>query len=173
MESKRHEPRLISIEVRAQQFGYAVFEGSEGLLDYGGGQLRPGGRPGAVIAAKRIGNLIQIFAPSALALKHPERTVTRRHPGIRSIVSAIRREASLRLVPHRIIRKAEIRMAFGATNKYAVAAALAEFFPELHRRLPSPRSLGDPEHPRMVVFDAISVGFTYWHQIGNTGRPSK
>jgi hypothetical protein len=164
MQPRRGEPRFIAIDVRAQQFGYAVFEGFDRLLDYGGGQLRPGGQLGAALAVKRIRNLIQLFAPSTIVLRRPEPRVAKKHPGIHAVVSAIRREASMRLVPHRLIAREEIRAAFHgskALSKYQIAMVLVEMFPELNRKLPPPRSLGDPEHPRMVVFDAISVGVTY------------
>jgi hypothetical protein len=173
MPSKHHEPRILAVDLRSQQFGYAVFEGPRRLLDYGGGQLRPGGKAGSVLAARRMRQLIKLFTPSSIAVKRPDRRVVASHPGIRIIVHAIRREASRHLIPFRLIARDEIRSAFSALsagNKYEIAAALAQMFPELLSRLPAKRETGDPEHPRMVVFDAISVGFTYWHENG-TGVP--
>jgi hypothetical protein len=167
MPSKHHDPRLIAVDLRSQQLGYAVFDGPERLLDYGGGQLRPGGKVGSVLAARRIRQLITLFTPSAIAVKRPDRRVQASHTGIRIMVNAIRREASGHLIPSRLISRNEIREAFhtfGAENKYEIAAVLAQMFPELLSRLPAKRELGDPEHPRMVVFDAISIGFTYWHE---------
>lgn len=165
----QHEARLLAIDIRSQQFGYAVFIAPDRLLDYGGGQLRPGGRQGALLAAKRMKYLFRVFAPSAIAVKRPRRSVTRKYPGICAIVRAIQKEAAAHLVPHRFIHREEIREAFGkfaARNKHQIAVTLCEMFPELKRMLPAERELGDPEHPRMVVFDAVSVGFTYWHQSG-------
>lgn len=166
MPSKHHDSRVIAIDLRSQQLGYAVFDGPERLLDYGGGQLRPGGKAGSVLAARRMRQLIKLFTPSAIALKRPDRHVAASRPGIRIMVNAIRREASRHLVSFRVLTRDDIREAFrtfSAVNKYEIATVLAKMFPELLSRLPAERELGDAEHPRMVVFDAISIGFTYWH----------
>jgi hypothetical protein len=167
MPPKHHDPRIIAVDLRSQQFGYAVFDGPERLLDYGGGQLRPGGKAGSILAARRIRQLMKLFTPSAIAVKRPDRRVEASHPGIRIIANAIRREASQHLIPCRLLARNEIRQAFStfsAGNKYEIAAVLAQMFPELLSRLPADREPGDCEHPRMVVFDAISVGFTYWQE---------
>ena len=167
MPSKHHDLRILAIDLRSQQFGYSVFDGPEHLLDYGGGQLRPGGKPGSVIAAKRMRQLIKLFTPSVIVVKRPDRRVTARRPGIRLIANAIRREASRHLIPCRLIARNEIRNVFnplGAGSKYEIAAVLVRIFPELLSRLPAKRKVGDPEHPRVVVFDAVSVGFAYWHE---------
>lgn len=169
-----YEARIIAIDVRSQQFGYAVFDGPDQLLDYGGGQLRPGGQRGASLASKRMKQLINLFVPSAIALKRPDRSVTRKHPGIFVIVRALQTEASANLIPHRLILRHEIRdsfAGFAARNKYQVAVTVSQMFPELKRKLPGERKLGDPEHPRMVIFDAISVGVAYWHQNGTSVPP--
>lgn len=161
--------RLIAIELRGQQFGYAVFEGQKQLLDYGGSHFRPGGRQGVTVARKRLNKLIRFFTPLAIAVKHPERHVLKRHPAIRTIARAIRREAAAHLIAHCAISRNEIRVAFRSfqpSNKYQVAMIVADIFPELNSKLPAKRKLGDPEHPRMVLFDAVSVGLAYWHRNG-------
>ena len=174
MPAKHNDPRLIAIDLRSQQFGYAVFEGPKHLMDYGGGQLRPGGQAGSVLAVRRIGQLIKQFNPSALATKLPDQHVISRRPGIRTIANAIRRETSMHLIPFSLIGRGDIQEAFGifkTGNKHEIGLVLAEIFPELLWKLPAKRKLGDPEHPRMVVFDAISVGFTYWQQNGTQIPP--
>jgi hypothetical protein len=167
MRSKLHEQRILAIDLRSQQFGYSVFDGPESLLDYGGGQLRPGGKAGSVLAARRIRQLIKLFTPSVIVVKRPERRVTASRPGIRLIANAIRHEASRHLIQYCLVARNEIREAFRtfrAENKYQIAAVLVQMFPELLSRLPANRETGDSEHPRMVVFDAISVGITHWHK---------
>jgi len=174
MQPKHRDPRLIAIDLRSQQFGYTVFEGPKQLLDYGGGQLRPGGKVGSVQAVRRIRRLIKQFTPSIIAVKRPDRHVATRYKGIRLITSAIRREASARLILFRLIGRDEIQEAFQsfrAENKYEISMILTQIFPELLWKLPAKRKLGNPEHPRMVVFDAISVGLTYWQQNGTQIPP--
>ena len=174
MPPKHHDPRIIAIDLRSQQFGYAVFDGPKKILDYGGGQLRPGGKRGSILVSRRIGQLIKVFNPSAIVVKRPDRHVATGYPGIRLMTSAIKRETFAHLTPHHFIDRAEIQEAFrifGAANKHEIAAVLAQIFPELLWKLPAKRKLGNPEHPRMVVFDAISVGFTYWQQNGTQILP--
>ena len=170
MPPKHHDPRIVAIELRSQQFGYAIFEGPKQLLDYGGGQLRPGGKAGAVQAARRIGQLIKLFTPSTVVVKRPDQHVATGYPGIRLMANAIRRQASAHVIPFQFIGRDEIEEAFrifNVGNKHEIATVLTQIFPELLWKLPAKRKLGDPEHPRMVLFDAISVGLTHWQQNGS------
>jgi hypothetical protein len=49
----------------------------------------------------------------------------------------------------------------GEITKHQIASSLALMFPELEWRLPPPRKPWEAEHPRMAMFDAVSLAVAY------------
>lgn len=169
-----HLPRLLAIDLRPQQFGYAVFEGGERLLDWGATYYRPGGSVGAEMAGRRVVELLRVFVPTTIVVRQVRRDVTRNSFGVRPILKAIRREASVTSIPVILIARNEMREAFGvfrAKNKHEIACRLAVIYPELLWKLPPERKFYESEHPRMTIFDAVAAGFTYWRRHGSEIPP--
>ncbi len=169
-----HDPRILAIDLRPQQFGYAVFEGPKQLLDWGVAYYRPGGEAGAAVAARRVAELVRVFLPSAIVVKKDRREVTRNSFGVRPILKAIRRKASARGIPVCFIARKEVREAFRvfrAKTKYEIACRLAVTYPELLWKLPPQRKFYESEHPCMTIFDAAAMGVTYWQSNGAEGPP--
>ena len=162
-----HRPRLLAIDLRPQQFGYAVFEGDERLLDWGATYYRPSGRAGAAMAGRRVAELIRVFAPTAIVARKVRRDDTRNSFGVRPILKMIRRKALAASLPVSLIARSEVREAFRvfhARNKYEIACRLAVVYPELLWKLPPERKFYESEHPSMTIFDAVAAGFTYWRR---------
>ena len=169
-----HPPRLLAIDLRPQQFGYAVFEGDARLLDWGATYYRPGGSAGATMAARRVTELLRVFVPSAIVVREVRRDITRNSFGVRPILKVIRRKASVASIPVSLIARNEVREAFRifrAKNKYEIACRLAVIYPELLWKLPPERKFYESEHPRMTIFDAVATGFTFWRRNGLEGPP--
>jgi hypothetical protein len=167
-----HDSRILAIDLRPQQFGYAVFEGPKQLLDWGAAYYRPGGEVGAEVAARRVAELMRVFLPSAIVVRKVRREVTHNSFGVLPILKAIRRKASARSIPVRLIARKEVRKAFcvfRAKTKYEIACRLAVMFPELLWRLPPQRKFYESEHPGMTIFDAVAMGVTYWQSNGAVG----
>jgi hypothetical protein len=100
----------------------------------------------------------------------------RNAPALRRIATEVRREAAIRSVPVFIFSPEEVKNAFRifrVTTKDDVASVLTGMFPELLWELPRKRKKWDNEHPRMAVFDAISVGFAYFQRHGMRVPPSE
>jgi hypothetical protein len=173
MQSQKRDPRLLAIDLRVQRFGYAVFEGPKRLLDWGA-KSYPLGAAGAETAAKRVADLLELFCPSVVVIRKDHRTGLQDESGIALILRSIRHEAAMRAVPVRLIApegiKASFRI-FNAKTKHEIAAMLATVFPELFWKLPPKRKVWQNEHFRMIVFDAISVGFAYWQRNGMVMLP--
>jgi hypothetical protein len=169
-----HSPRVLAIDLRPQQFGYAVFEGDERLLDWGAAYYRPGGSAGAVIAGRRVAELLRVFAPTEIVVRQVRRDVTRNSFGVRPILKVIRRNASAASIPVSLIGRNEVREAFRifrAKNKYEIACRLAAIYRELLWWLPPERKFYESEHPRMTIFDAVATGFTYWRRKAAESSP--
>jgi len=50
----------------------------------------------------------------------------------------------------------------GDTTNQLIATSMAECFPELEWKLPPPRKPWQPENWRMLLFDAVALGFSYF-----------
>ena len=175
MGAKTHDPRILAIDLRLRRFGYAIFEGPDRLLDWGVYFFPPEVEGGAIVASKRVGDLMRLFTPSVIVIKKADRGSASRGSGLTPILKAIRRESSVRSIPVCLIRRKDVRRAFRVfqgNNKHENAAALTQIFPELLWKLPPKRKFYDGEHPRLILFDAIAVGFTYW-QLNGTQIPQR
>jgi hypothetical protein len=169
-----HPLRMLAIDLRPQQFGYAIFEDDERLLDWGATYYRPGGSVGAAMAGRRVEELLRVFIPTVIVVRQVRREVTRNSFGVRPILNAIRRKASAASIPVILISRNEVREAFrvfSAKNKYEIACRLAVIYTELLWKLPPERKFYESEHPRMTIFDAVAAGFTYWRRNGSEISP--
>lgn len=174
MPHKTDDPRVLAIDLRTMQFGYAVFEGPKQLLDWGRCTY-PGGDAGPQLAAKRFAELLRLFHPAMVVIQKERRTGVRNTSEIASILSAIRQEAAARSVPICFVTPEQIKAAFRifrGSTKDEIAYMLTSIFPELLWKLPPKRKTWKREHPRMMVFDAIAAGFTYWQRNGARAPPS-
>jgi hypothetical protein len=84
---------------------------------------------------------------------------------VHSISRYLKREAALRLVPMLFMKRTDVRKAFSdfhARSKDAIAAKLAQMFPELLPKLPPKRKIWHGEHPIMPLFDAVALAVAFW-----------
>ena len=165
MHLRIHDRRILAIDLRPRRFGYAVFEGAKFLLDWGSNAYPPSRGPENAVAAKRLAVLLRFSTPSAVVVKKERWESAKADPVVRSMVEAITRETSARGIPVCLIGKNELEGTFRdlqCETKYEIASVLTRFFPELLWKLPPPRKIWESEHPRMTMFDAIALGFTYW-----------
>jgi hypothetical protein len=169
--------RILAIDLRSQLFGFAVLEGPQTLSDFGRKLLHLSSpHPDAVIVRKKIAGLLNLFAPSAIILKHTLGRNDREHVRRKEVIAAIKQEADIDAIKLVFLTRKEIYQAFrqsGDTNKYKIAGLVAETFPELLSKLPPNRKNWEPEHHNMAVFDAISVGLAYFAQFDGVTEASE
>lgn len=161
--------RLLTVHLRPQRLGFAVFKGPKQLLDWGGSTypIRDGG---SAPIQKRISPLLEIYAPSVVIVR--QITKGERYGNLRPIVSAIRKQAADHSAEVVFVGREEVRRAFGRfgkTAKYDIAAQVATFFPELMWKLPPRRKPWQTEHHNMAIFDAASLGIAYFSRFGEFG----
>ena len=164
------DPRILAIDLRSQLFGFAILEGSATLLDFGRRFFCTSGhRSGTRIARKKIVALLDLFVPSVIVLKRTSGRSDRKLAANRGICGAIKREAEFRSLDLVLHNRRDICQAFrqfGNTSKDDIAAFIAGSFPEVEWKLPPRRKNWHPEHHAMTVFDAISIGLTYFARRG-------
>lgn len=174
MHLRIHDRRVLAIDLRPRRFGYAVFEGADFLLDWGVSGYEPGGDVGDSVAGKRLTALLRFSSPAAVVVKQERWDSAKTNPPMQSMVEAIIRETSARSIPIYLIEQNELANTFRSLEcetKYEIAAVLTRIFPELVWKLPPKRQIWESEHPRMTMFDAVALGFTYWQRSGTQPAP--
>jgi hypothetical protein len=174
MHLRIHDRRILAIDLRPRRFGYAVFEGSRFLLDWGANSYPSSGDPEGTVAAKRLAALLRFSTPSAVVVKKERWESAETDSVVRPVVEATTRETSARSIPIYLIGQNELASTFRSLEcetKYEIASVLTRFFPELLWKLPPPRQIWESEHPRMTMFDAVAVGFTYWKRSSTESPP--
>ena len=155
------EKRILAIDLRASSFGFVAFEGPTRLLDYGVRSFRQGINAVKVPASTKIAALIEEYELSAVVLKQWTKDANGKRARMRK---AVVRQADLRRIPVRLLPRSVVGNAFAGDdrNKYTIASALAQRFPELAAKLPPKRKIWQSEDYRMSVFDAAAVGVAYF-----------
>ena len=146
-----------------------MFEGQKRLLNWGIVFYPLNDVAQRAAASRRVAFLLTQFIPSAIVVGRAHLTNIRNALGIQPIFRSIRREASARMIPVRLMVKAEVRKSFGilqTKSKHEIASILTQMFPELRCKLPPKRRLWDSEHPIMTMFDAVALGYAYWQLYG-------
>lgn len=162
--------RVLAINVRRTRFGYVLLEGPQRLIDWGTCSVSPklSGREAFETARRRIIPLLERCSPTVAVVKPPRRTKSGGSSTPGPILRTVLREAAALKLPVRVVTLDDINETFRtmyAHNKDDVARVLVELFPELTARLPPRRGKWGVERPRMMIFDALAAGFTYWQQV--------
>ena len=151
------DPRVLAIDPSTRGFGFAILEGPNRLIDWGVKETKTDKRKRSL---KLIADLIEQYQPSVLVVEDYTRKGSRRCRRVRELIKDISRLAVQQKIKVRSFSRLKVKQAFsesGASNKYEIALAIAERFPELAARLPRFRKPWMSEDYRMGIFD--SVGF--------------
>ena len=138
MTDQTNEKLVLALDVHPQSFGFVVFEGPNQILDWGVRSFRTGVNAVKVPAATKFLALLDEFGPSAVVMRE---RLTGRPAKQTKMHMMIEREARSHRIPVRRITHREVNRAFVGfdRNKYEVASALAQQFPDLASRLPPRR----------------------------------
>lgn len=164
------EERVLALDPVARGYGFVVVEAEPlVLIDWG---VRVCTRRSAGHCELSLGSLIGRYEPTAIVIEDPSDTRALRRASLDSFVSGIIDLLDASGVSLFTYSRAQVRTAFGTGGigtKDAIAAALAQRFPEIGPRLPKPRRFFDSEDARMSIFDALSFAVTHL-AIGHRGR---
>ncbi|MGA1984562.1 MAG: hypothetical protein ABSG84_19120 [Acidobacteriaceae bacterium] len=164
------EIRIVAIAIRSQRLGFAVLEGSLGLVDWRTVHYRSNTVPRIKVAVKKLTSLIALTPPSVIVIERSRLVNAPNASNVCSICRLLKREAEARLVPMLSMKREDVRKTFrdlNARSKDAIAATIARMFPELASKLPPKRKIWHGEHPTMALFDAVALAIAFWdHQNG-------
>jgi Holliday junction resolvasome RuvABC endonuclease subunit len=154
--------RVLSIDPVARGYGFVVVEAEPlVLIDWG---VRTCARKSAAHCELSLGSLIGRYEPTAIVIEDPSESRMLRRASLDAFLAGVSDLLASSGVPVFTYSRAQVRIAFGSGGiwtKDAIAAALAERFPEIIPRLPKPRRFFDSEDVRMSIFDALSFAVTH------------
>jgi hypothetical protein len=165
MDPGSHEIRIVAIAIRSQRLGFAVLEGSLGLVDWRTVHYQSNSTARISAAVKKLTSLLALSTPSVIVIERSRLLNAPNASNVNRICRFLKREAALRLVPMLFMKRKDVRKAFRdfhARSKDAIAAKLAQMFPELLPKLPPKRKIWHGEHPIMPLFDAVALAVAFW-----------
>jgi hypothetical protein len=144
--------RALSVEVTSKGFSFAVLEGTERLVDWGGHEVR--GEIPAFLA--KLGKVIDRYRPDVVVLEEP--AGSRRGEKVRERLVWVEQYAcDIGLSCRSVGRGVLLSYAPGAERrKHELAVTVARQFPELAGRLPRPRKPWQSEARAMATFVAVA-----------------
>jgi len=148
---KRRPLRLLSIDLTAKGFGFALLDAKRGLLDWGFS---------AVPATDDSVFMIRVIAkiarggPTAIVLENFTPTKGRENAlRRRDMVMTLATDRRLGMCH---VSRTIVRRILGVNTKAEIAEQLVGRFPELQSRMPPERRRWMNEDERMHIFDALS-----------------
>jgi hypothetical protein len=157
--------RVLCIDVRSARFGFVVFEGPDGLLDFGvRGYARRSG-PLHPVARRKFLKLVDVHSPSLIVLRLAPVGSDNRNRRAQMAARSLRQAAKRRSLPWRCLSRNRIKRLFeaqGLTTKYDIASRLAQRFRDLGWKLPRRRKPWQSEGHNMTIFDATAVGVAHF-----------
>ncbi len=154
------DKRIIAVSVDWQSLGFAVFESPHELTDWGTRNFRRSLDGAKHYLESKLAFLLHEHQPDVLVLVTP--TTSKRE----KTAARITKLARAKLVSVAQVPSDSIRKAFHPVNgnKYHIAAAIAERYPELLAQLPTPRKDWQSEKFGITIFEAAAAGFVYYGQ---------
>lgn len=135
-----------------------MFWGPDDLIDWGTKNFRRGVNAVKVPLEAKLTLLLHDHQPDVLVLLKPTTPLRERN------AAKIMKLAKAKGIPVVLMPGTRVHAAFAPRNrnKYAIAAAIAECYPELLPRLPSPRKGWQSEQFGITIFEAAAAGFVYY-----------
>lgn len=152
-----NDTRVLAIDPQHRGFGYAVFEGSDTLIDWGTAHVQDPKFAGTIA---RIADLCERYDVEMIVIEECAVTGSRRCARVKRLLAGIQRWASGERLRVRSFSRGDVRRALGVPTKEEIAAVAAARYPELVPSLPPERKCWMSEDLRMSVFDAASLALT-------------
>lgn len=168
-ERYRNRELVLAIFPATKGFGFALFEGSEMLVDWGV-KLVQGQRKNTQ-CLRRIRELIAFYHPEIVVIS--SYVGSHRARRIQTLINSLSGVASKEGIPCNSFSRTDVQRCFsmrGARSKRQIAEAIARDFPELAPRLPPVRRIWMSEDARMSIFDAVALGITFFHSVQKRRR---
>lgn len=167
MQGDTNDPTLLALAIHSSRVGFAIFRGSNSVVDWGTYAIPRDSEPMSSRAQRRIATLLVSPTPTAIAVKRSrsKRGVDDRFA--RRLGRCVRSQARKFSIPVIRITDADVRRnfrTFDAHSKYDRAKVLVSVYPELDWKLPPKRKAWESEPRSMMIFEAVEIGFVYWRK---------
>lgn len=160
--------RVLAIDPTSSGFGFAVLEGPESLIDWGGRTAAT-----SESALRKVTDMVRQYRVDVLVVEDCTDPRSRRGRRVRHLIEAMDLAANEIGIACARVRITAVHRLFGGdvrTNKDEIARVIAEHFGELAPRLPPKRKVWMTEPSRMGIFDAVAFGLTYYYGEESTSR---
>jgi hypothetical protein len=149
---------VLAVDIASRGLGFVLLEGPLALIDWGFYNARED-RDARCLA--QLAWMLTKFSPDALVIEELGRK-TRRPARVTALAKAFAAAAQEHGVAcHRVSRQT-VRSSFPSSrDKYDIAHALAERFPEISSICPPRRKFWNTEDPRINIFDALSFAVAH------------
>jgi len=155
---------VLSVYATTRGFAYTLFEGPLSPVDWGVREMR--GKDKNTRCFESIARLIETHQPDVLVIEDCTVLGSRRSDRIRRLYRAIEAWAGNQAIDTYRYSRNTIRETFGklgALTKHEIAEVIARHIPAFGHRLPPVRRIWMSEDPRMGLFDATALVFTFFH----------
>jgi hypothetical protein len=159
------QPVILALSFSTAGFGYAVFQGINEIVDW---QVKKPEPEPSKMFMDQLRELVALFKPTVIVLRScldvtqwPCSAMTKQR--IRKVTAYARKNGC---AVYRYTRE-EVRKCFayyGAKTKEEIARAIGKLYVEFERLVPSLRKAWQKQHYRMLYFDAIALGRTYYER---------
>ena len=164
MNTQHEKSKIVfAIYPNAQGFSFVYMNGPRMLLDFGIVRINPISN---FRTLDKIKKSLDYFKPSIVVLLDPEGKSSRTGNRIKKLISKITAYANQENFQVAHISRDQIRDVFenfGVITKYEISQWLLAEFKQLETRRPRERKLWTSEDRNMAIFDALSLGITWYY----------
>ena len=156
---------VLSVFQSRRGFGFAVLRGPWTVLAYGTRGFKDGKNKNTHCLLK-VAELIQMYRPGVIVLEDYSGEGSRRCARIEGLIRDMETLARRKHIKTCSYSRSMIRQCFAEFNawtKQEIANVIGDTFPAFKPLVPRPLKIWEKEHPRMSVFDAIALAFTYFY----------
>lgn len=156
---KRKDRTILTLYPNQWGVSYALFENMDTLADCGVGYIQPASLSKAM---QRLRQYLRFYNPTHIVIRGVDKLTNRR---IKRVLKAFKRIAKEHKYGVETYSREQIREVFAGNNafsKYEISKELIRMFPQLEKYSIPKRKNWMSEHHRTGVFDAVSLGVTYY-----------
>ena len=153
--------RALALHLASRGFGYVILESPTALVDWGVKSTRTD-KTEKTLA--KVGQLIEHYSPEVVVIEDCDGETSRRCRRIEQLLTDIDRLATDHKVRVCHVPMQQVRSIFpDARTRHQTALIVAQQLPDLAPHLPRHRKPWMCEDYRMAIFNAASLGLTYFY----------
>ena len=163
---KRKTNVVVSFFVHSRGFSIAIFEDALTLINAYNVVIHKYPIQNKELL-KKIKEKIDFYLPEVVILENEKGYGSRKSKRVKKVIQLIENHAQSNKLRVNKYSRNDIRFvfdSFGAYSKYEIAKVITENVKKLPISLPEKRPSHEPEHYAMSIFDAISLGITYYYK---------